>query len=195
MLDFASALAAGRARPAEEVAGQGAAEAEAGPFENPLYQLRFARVGAELAAARGRLAEAENLLERARRLAQELENRSSSPSPTGPPGRSWRARGVSPKPRDAWRRARETFEALGNAWQAGLTARLSTRQRSPPPRAASPRRVGPPLPGHRIGRPATLTIFDVDLASPARRGPGVATVADDDAARPGRGERPNRRWW
>lgn len=117
-------LAAGMIEQANQVLTRGAALAEHGPRANPLYQLQFTRLRAELAMLEGNYTQADADLVRSRALAETLEN----PLQMGFIHAAWGQLRVKqhhlPEAERHFEQARDIFLSLQNKYQAGRVVSL-----------------------------------------------------------------------
>lgn len=109
---------------AEEQIEIGAACAEKGPLQNPMYQLQFARLRSELALAGGDAVAAERHLAVARVLAAELDNPIQTAYIDKSFGLVYQFGNKPDQAKESFRKARDIFLAIENKYQAGRVTRL-----------------------------------------------------------------------
>jgi len=109
---------------AQKYIAEGSQLAAAGPYANPLYQLQFWRLQAQLAMAQADYAQAEQCLKQSLTLADTLEN----PIQAGFSHKSWGVLYLEQtelqKAREQLAKARELFLSLDNKYQAGQVVRI-----------------------------------------------------------------------
>jgi len=128
-------IGAGATDKAERYIKEGSQLAAEGPYENPLYQLQFLQLKAELDMARENYASIEECLTQSLKLAESLDN----PIQTGFIWKLWgRVRIEQNSLEEAEEyltRARDIFLSLGNKYQAGqVVTFLETLPRKEPRR-------------------------------------------------------------